>query len=155
MQRSVTLSSTEEEYVALSEVVTEIMVAKQVLEFLEIPVTLPIEVHVDNVGAIFLATNATTGQRTRHIDVRYHYVREYIEDGQVIIRLSRAETTRRIHIRKIRPKRFTKNIHKLTWMRMRWFATGRVSESPSKCCLPSLGLRLSDIRSTVQYMRKR
>jgi len=86
MQRSVTLSSTEAEYVALSDVVTEIMFAKQVLEFLEIPVTLPIEVHVDNVGAIFLATNATTGQRTRHIDVRYHYVREYIEDGQVIIR---------------------------------------------------------------------
>ena len=52
---------------------------------------LPIDIHVDNVGAIFLANNANTGQRTRHIDVRYHYVREYIEDGIVMIRFVKSE----------------------------------------------------------------
>ena len=75
----------------MSETVTDIMFAKQVLEFLNIPVQLPIEEHVDNVGAMFLAKNATTGQRTRHINVRYHYVREYIKNGQVIIRFVRSE----------------------------------------------------------------
>jgi len=85
MQRSVSLSSTEAEYVAISEVTMDIMFVKQILEFLKIPVQLPIQVHVDNVGAIFLTKNATTGPRTRHIDARYHYVREYIEDGQVVI----------------------------------------------------------------------
>jgi len=90
-QRSVTLSSTEAEYVAVSEVCAEIMFVKQVMEFLHIPVKLPIVVHVDNVGAIFLANNATTGQRTRHIDVRHHYVREYIEDNILAIRFVKSE----------------------------------------------------------------
>jgi len=84
-QRSITLSSTEAEYVALSEVTAEIMFIKQILEFLEMKMELPIKVHVDNVGAIYLANNSTIGQRTKHIDVRYHYVREYIEDGIVTI----------------------------------------------------------------------
>jgi hypothetical protein len=42
-------------------------------------------VNVDNVGAIYLASNATTSQRMRHIDVRYHFVRDYVEDGVVQI----------------------------------------------------------------------
>jgi len=84
-QRSVTLSSTEAEYVALSEVCAEIMFVKQILDFLGREVELPIQVHVDNVAAIYLANNATIGNRTKHIDVRYHYVREYVEDGIVKI----------------------------------------------------------------------
>jgi len=40
-------------------------------------------VNVDNVGAIYLAKNETMGQHTKHIDVRHHFVREYIEDGIV------------------------------------------------------------------------
>ena len=53
----------------------------RLLEFLELKVELPIEVNVDNVGAIYLSKSATTSNRTRHIDTRYHFVREYIDDG--------------------------------------------------------------------------
>lgn len=53
-QKSVTLSSSEAEYVAISEVCAEILFIKQVLEFLNVFVTLPIEVMVYNIGAIFL-----------------------------------------------------------------------------------------------------
>ena len=84
-QKSVTLLSSEAEYVALSEVCAEIMFIKQVLEFFKVKVELPIVVNVDNVGAIYLASNATTSQRMRHIDVRYHFVRDYVEDGVVQI----------------------------------------------------------------------
>jgi hypothetical protein len=90
-QRSVTLSSTEAEYVAVSEVCTEISFAKQVLEFLGMKVELPITVYVDNKGAIFLANNATTGQRTKHIDIRHHYIREHVENGIVVIRFVRSD----------------------------------------------------------------
>jgi hypothetical protein len=45
----------------------------------------PITVHVDNVGAIFLANNRTTSERTKHVDIRHHFVREFIEDGIVKI----------------------------------------------------------------------
>jgi hypothetical protein len=84
-QRSVTLSSTEAEYVAISEVCREILFVAQVLEFLKLKVKRPIVVRVDNVGAIYMANNQTTSQRTKHVDVRYHFVREYIEDGMVKI----------------------------------------------------------------------
>ena len=36
--------------------------------------------HVDNTGAIFLANNETLGQRTKHIQTRYHFTREYVQD---------------------------------------------------------------------------
>ena len=40
----------------------------------------PIVVHVDNIGAIYLTNKDKTGTQTKHIDTRYHYVRNYIED---------------------------------------------------------------------------
>ena len=48
---------------------------------MEIKVTLPIIVRVDNVGAIFMSENASTSGRTRHVDIRYPYVREFVEEG--------------------------------------------------------------------------
>ena len=84
-QRGVTLSSTEAEYVVISEVCREILFVAQILEFLNVKVKRPIVVRVDNVGAIYMANNQTTSQRTKHVDMRYHFVREYIEDGMVQI----------------------------------------------------------------------
>ena len=51
---------------------------KQILEFLKIKVNYPIIVHVDNVGDIYLAQNVMS-KRTKHVDIHYHVVREYIE----------------------------------------------------------------------------
>ena len=39
----------------------------------------PIVVCVDNVGAMFMSENMSTGQRTRHVDIRYKVVREFVE----------------------------------------------------------------------------
>ena len=35
---------------------------------------------------IFLAKNQTYHARTKHIDVKYHYVREIIEGGDVLLK---------------------------------------------------------------------
>jgi hypothetical protein len=43
----------------------------------------PTQIFVDNTGAIFLANNWSTSSRTKHIDTRYHFIREYIEDGSI------------------------------------------------------------------------
>jgi hypothetical protein len=40
---------------------------------------LPIVVRCDNVVAIFMAENSSSGIRTRHIDTRYHFVREHVK----------------------------------------------------------------------------
>jgi hypothetical protein len=50
-----------------------------------IELSLPIQLHVDNTGAIYLANNYSTGQQTKHIDIRAHFVRELIVDGTLKI----------------------------------------------------------------------
>jgi hypothetical protein len=46
---------------------------------------------VDNVGAIYLANNYSTSQRTKHIDIRAHFLREYIENGILKVEFIRSE----------------------------------------------------------------
>ena len=75
-QKNVTFSSTEGEYAGISEIIMEILLVRDVLVFMGIQIEYPIIVHVDNTGAIFLANNETLGQRTKHIQNRYHFTRE-------------------------------------------------------------------------------
>jgi hypothetical protein len=85
-QRGVTLSSSKAEYVAISEAVKEIKFIYYLLREIGIEVNLPITVKTDNVGAMFVAQNASSGVRARHIDTRYHYVRENLEEGIINIK---------------------------------------------------------------------
>ena len=80
-QRSVVLSSSEAEFVALSEAAKEIKFIYQILASMGLKVQTPIKVYVDNVGAMFMSENMTTSQRTRHVDIRYHYVREFVDEN--------------------------------------------------------------------------
>ena len=89
--KSVVLSTTEAEYMALSEVVKELKFIVQLLETMNIKVELPITVYVDNVGAIWLSNNRTTSDRTKHIDIRTSFVKEYQEDGKIIIKFVKSE----------------------------------------------------------------
>jgi Reverse transcriptase (RNA-dependent DNA polymerase) len=84
-QKSVTLSSSEAEYIAISEAVKEIRFIYYLLDSIGIKVELPIVVRCDNVGANFMAENSSSGVRTRYIDTRYHFIREHIEDGFIKI----------------------------------------------------------------------
>ena len=70
---------------AISEVSTKILFIAGVMKFLGMNIIYPIEINVDNIGAIYLLKNATTGNHTKHVDTRYHFVREYIEKGIVKI----------------------------------------------------------------------
>ena len=56
-QRSITLSSLEAEYVALSEAPKDIKSVYQLLQSIGVIVKLPIIVRVNNVGAIFMSEN--------------------------------------------------------------------------------------------------
>ena len=76
--RSVVLSTTEAEYVVISQVVKEIHFIYQLLESMDVKVPLPIKVRVDNIGAIWLANNSEISEQTKHVDTRAHFVRTYI-----------------------------------------------------------------------------
>jgi hypothetical protein len=82
-QKTVALSSTEAEYYAAADATKEIKFIVQVMESMGIEVEKPIVVHIDNVGAIFLSENSSATKHTRHIDARYHFIREYILDGMI------------------------------------------------------------------------
>ena len=43
---------------------------------------LPGVIYEDNDGAIFLSKNKQVGQRTKHIDIRYHFLREFTDKGK-------------------------------------------------------------------------
>ena len=79
--KSVTLSSTEAEYVALSEVAREVKFVYQLLDGMGMKVKLPIVIRVDNLGAVFMSENVSVSQRTKHVDVRYRFVQEFVFDG--------------------------------------------------------------------------
>ncbi len=90
-QKIVALSSTEAEYVAFSEAVREVLFIQQLMVFMGVEVKLPTVVHVDNVGAIYLAQNSSTGRGVKHMNIKHHFVREYIEKGVVMIKFVESE----------------------------------------------------------------
>jgi hypothetical protein len=90
-QNTVSLSSTEAEYIALSETVREAKFISQVLEVMHIEYKKPINIHVDNIGAIFLAGNRNSSERSKHIDMKYHFVRDLIDEGLIDVKFVRSE----------------------------------------------------------------
>ena len=76
-QQSVTLSSTEAEWFALSEAVKEVRFLQQLCESMQIQTQLPVIVRVDNAAAIYMSQNTTTTTRTKHIDMRTKFVKEF------------------------------------------------------------------------------
>ncbi|KMQ87021.1 integrase core domain protein [Lasius niger] len=89
-QRCVTLSSTEAEYVAASEGTKELIWLRCLLnEVTNISYTPTLL--VDNVGAIKLAKNPEFHKRTKHAEVKYHFVREKYQEGAVCIEHANTE----------------------------------------------------------------
>ena len=89
--RSVVLSTTEAEYIALSEVVKEIKCITQLLNTMNVNVEMPITIYVDNVGAIWLSNNRTTCERTMHVHIRTAFVKEHQEEQKILIKFVKSE----------------------------------------------------------------
>ncbi len=82
-QPIVTLSSTEAEYVALSSAAQQIAWHRALLYDLGQEQKTATFLAEDNQGAMCLAKNPTAHRKTKHIDIKHHYVREKIADGSV------------------------------------------------------------------------
>ena len=79
-QHCVTLSTSEAEYVAITQGARRVLFTKAVLEFLQPQISRrTVDVFEDNQGAIALAENPMSTGRTKRIDVRYHFIRELVE----------------------------------------------------------------------------
>ena len=82
-QKTVARSSTEAEYVALSNAAQEAIWLRRLLNDLGVDVSSPTVIYEDNNGAIELSTNAKNHKRTKHIDIAYHFARERVHSGEL------------------------------------------------------------------------
>lgn len=80
LQKIVALSTTEAEYVAVTEASKEMVWLRAFFEELGQKVGKSV-LHCDSQSAIHLAKNPVYHARTKHIQVRYHYIRSVLEDG--------------------------------------------------------------------------
>jgi hypothetical protein len=76
--------NTELEYVAMSDSAKETTYIANLLGEIN-TVILPSMISEGNTGAIFLSGNKQVGARTKHIDTRYHFIQEKVENGSIIV----------------------------------------------------------------------
>ncbi|XP_050154870.1 uncharacterized mitochondrial protein AtMg00810-like [Malus sylvestris] len=77
-QQTISRSSTEVEYRALSSTAAELDWIKQLLSFLHVPIPYQPMFYYDNMSTIALTCNLVLHQRTKHIEVDIHFVQERV-----------------------------------------------------------------------------
>lgn len=80
-QTTTALSTAEAEYMGLSDAAKESKWLRQLLGELGIEPERPFPIYSDNEAAVNLSKNPVQHERSKHIDIRYHFVREQQEDG--------------------------------------------------------------------------
>ena len=89
-QQTIALSSTEAEYMALTQAAKEaIWVGRFLAELsgnLEHTSPKAITVYADNQGSLALAHNREFHARTKHIAIREHYIREKVDEGDIVLK---------------------------------------------------------------------
>jgi hypothetical protein len=83
-QKTVALSTTESELMSLTEGLKDVLFAHQLTEEFT-GVDYPTRVHVDNQGTKALAQNDVTSGKTKHIAIRYFFVRDLVKDGSITL----------------------------------------------------------------------
>lgn len=85
-QTTVSLSSTEAEYVALAEAICEAKWIRKLLDELGIECAGPIPIFEDNQSCIVIAEEPREYKRMKHINIKYHFIREVIANGEIELR---------------------------------------------------------------------
>jgi hypothetical protein len=87
-QPTVALSTTEAEYMVLSYTCQELIWLRSLASELDpTSVEVPTTLYNDNKGAVDLASDAGFSQRTKHIDLRHHFIRQLVEDAKIKVKL--------------------------------------------------------------------
>jgi hypothetical protein len=84
-QDIIALSTTEAEYVAASHAVKEALWLRTLISQIFGSLTRPTTMHSDNQSAIALAKDHQYHARTKHIDIRFHFIRWVLEEGRITL----------------------------------------------------------------------
>ena len=93
LQTEICLSSTESEYVGLSYSLREVIPIMELLKEmrqLKFPIAnatpkVHCKVFEDNSGALEMANNHKYRPRTKHLNIKYHHFRDYVERGEITV----------------------------------------------------------------------
>jgi hypothetical protein len=77
-QGSISLSTTEAEYIVVATCCTQILWMIQTLADLKVTYTNPIPIHCDNTSAISVSKNPILHSKTKHIPIKYHFLKEQV-----------------------------------------------------------------------------
>lgn len=109
VQPTVALSSSEAEYMALASATQEAIYLRQILKELGILQPTPTVMHEDNQSCKNLAEGSGINARTKHIDVRYHFIRDAIKDKVIsVVYCPTAEMIADFLTKPLTEKNFTK-----------------------------------------------
>ncbi|XP_075170491.1 uncharacterized protein LOC142242861, partial [Haematobia irritans] len=82
-QDTVALSSTEAEYMSMSSACKEVTYLKKLFNEMKIQCPKAITMNVDNMSAINLVKNPVYHNRSKHIDIKYHHIRDVYQRGEI------------------------------------------------------------------------
>lgn len=82
-QSTVSRSSTESEYRALATVTCEVLWLLKLMQDLGLKYKVPVSIFCDNQSAILLSLNPVLHERTKHIEIDVHLVRDKVSEGVV------------------------------------------------------------------------
>ena len=85
-QRTVALSTCEAELYAEAAAIQEVLWLRGMLKELGLHTHTGSIVHGDNQSAIAVSKNGIKGERTKHVDIKYHFVTETVERGDVVLK---------------------------------------------------------------------
>ena len=80
-QDCVSLSTSEAEYVAASQCGQEVLYLREILRDFGFVQTIPTEVYEDNLACVAMSENPVRRKFSRHIDIRYYFVRDLVAHG--------------------------------------------------------------------------
>ena len=67
----------------MSEGMKDLKFVYMCLKYVKMKVNLPMLVLIDNIGAIEMLDSKTRKCRTKHVDTRYHWIKEFVDDKLV------------------------------------------------------------------------
>jgi len=91
LQKTVALSTVEAEYMAIAAGMQEGIWLATVINEIGLDNVLPISMKGDNQGSIALCKNPGNHNRTKHIDIRHHFIRERVRDNWFDLKYCRTE----------------------------------------------------------------
>jgi hypothetical protein len=93
-QPSISLSTKEVEYIVVASCCTQVIWMKQTLEDLQVKYDHPILLNCDNTSAINLSKNHVMHSKTKHIPIKFHFLREHV--SQKVVKVEYVDTKEQI-----------------------------------------------------------